>query len=198
MDPTRSMPVAWRSSDPEPWPPHPLLNCCSSRGESGWRWRWPSGSNSRRRAAAKRCRWMRICVQSWISAGPPSWRAHQLVCSGRRCKTSWGWCEPVGLLPPVGAGMSSLERYLNSPLQSYQLLPCMLRDPVVFSVRLLVPPWHLPISGSRTCLSPSDRAASAALPHAIRVKPLGPHPWHRSPTAASSLHPLAGLFIHIP
>ena len=49
----RSGPNTLTGYEPEPWPPHPSLNCCRSPGQSVWRWRWPSGAASMRRNAAR-------------------------------------------------------------------------------------------------------------------------------------------------
>ena len=100
----QSAPVAWGGSEPQPWPPHPLLSRCSTPWESGWRWRWPSGTASMKRAAAKRCRWTRIWATSSTGAGQLTSRTPKRPCLRSRSAACWGWDEARGPLPAQDAG----------------------------------------------------------------------------------------------
>lgn len=73
----RSGPLALCGTGRNQGPPHPLLICCSCQAVSDSHWPWPSGTAWKRRAAAKRCQWIRFSAMSWIEAGQPTSRTQR-------------------------------------------------------------------------------------------------------------------------
>jgi len=118
----QSPPVAWGGSEPQPWPPHPLLTFSSSPWGSGWRWRWLSGTASMKRGAAKRCRCTRICATSLIGAGQLTSRTLKPPCLGSRCAVNWGWDEAERPLPAGGAGGPDRNAALLSANVGYEAI----------------------------------------------------------------------------
>ena len=171
----QSPPVAWGSSEPQPW---------------------PSGTALTKRAAAKRCRWTRIFARSWIGAGMRTSRTQQRLCPGIRFAHCCSGAK-AGERPAAGGkGKAALEPGSYEPCPPFKAGPD--QPPGARAVPLSAPPWLHPSAGSGPCLSAPRLAADAALLHARRVRSRGPDLKRRPPLAASSDHTSARFFILTP